>query len=324
MGVFILCWLPFFTTHILMGLCGQTCDINEDLVYSIVTWLGWLNSAMNPVIYACWSRDFRRAFRKVLCGFRGRAAGGGSAQFGGSQFYGRFSKHNHKSRTRQVTAFAINSEMQRTNTENRRRRLMELNRLQKSRTSATSSTDISSEGYGRRDSNNNAHGVDDAYDDSDGGQRQPEVDGAEGVIGRSGRSGGRFSRNSEMNTSGATSERRQLDRLAAWEALKTGLQPIPELSGTFDSSSPMISPCVERVKEEEGDAALAAEVSRPEVKQSSTSEDSVQGSEVDDGPTEDKQVDGESIASATAPNSDDEITIRIRLDDGQVSIQSSK
>lgn len=30
-------------------------------------WIGWLNSAMNPVIYACWSRDFRRAFRKILC-----------------------------------------------------------------------------------------------------------------------------------------------------------------------------------------------------------------------------------------------------------------
>lgn len=28
---------------------------------------GWMNSAMNPVIYACWSKDFRRAFRKILC-----------------------------------------------------------------------------------------------------------------------------------------------------------------------------------------------------------------------------------------------------------------
>uniref|UniRef100_A0AAN0N6I8 Dopamine-like receptor n=1 Tax=Polyphagotarsonemus latus TaxID=1204166 RepID=A0AAN0N6I8_9ACAR len=70
MGVFILCWLPFFTTHIVMGICGQNCDINEDLVYSVVTWLGWLNSGMNPFIYACWSRDFRKAFRKILCGFR--------------------------------------------------------------------------------------------------------------------------------------------------------------------------------------------------------------------------------------------------------------
>lgn len=28
---------------------------------------GWINSAMNPIIYACWSKDFRRAFRKLLC-----------------------------------------------------------------------------------------------------------------------------------------------------------------------------------------------------------------------------------------------------------------
>ena len=49
------------------GFCGDYCLINPDLVYPLVTWLGWLNSGMNPVIYACWSRDFRRAFKKILC-----------------------------------------------------------------------------------------------------------------------------------------------------------------------------------------------------------------------------------------------------------------
>ncbi|KAH9416944.1 receptor, partial [Dermatophagoides pteronyssinus] len=67
MGVFILCWLPFFVTNILMGICPNICIMKPDLVFSIVTWLGWLNSAMNPIIYACWSKDFRRAFRKLLC-----------------------------------------------------------------------------------------------------------------------------------------------------------------------------------------------------------------------------------------------------------------
>ncbi|XP_054711007.1 dopamine receptor 2-like [Uloborus diversus] len=67
MGVFILCWLPFFVTNVLMGICGDDCVMNSKLVYSIVTWLGWTNSGMNPVIYACWSRDFRRAFTKLLC-----------------------------------------------------------------------------------------------------------------------------------------------------------------------------------------------------------------------------------------------------------------
>lgn len=59
MGVFIACWLPFFVTNLLSGICLQ-CIHNPQRVFAVVTWLGWINSAMNPVIYACWSRDFRR------------------------------------------------------------------------------------------------------------------------------------------------------------------------------------------------------------------------------------------------------------------------
>lgn len=66
-GVFILCWLPFFVVNIVVALCGIDCIYRPQILLSIVTWLGWLNSAMNPVIYACWSRDFRRAFKRVLC-----------------------------------------------------------------------------------------------------------------------------------------------------------------------------------------------------------------------------------------------------------------
>lgn len=66
-GVFILCWLPFFVANIIIALCGANCIYKFEIFMAIVTWLGWLNSAMNPVIYACWSRDFRRAFKRVLC-----------------------------------------------------------------------------------------------------------------------------------------------------------------------------------------------------------------------------------------------------------------
>ncbi|XP_076063766.1 uncharacterized protein LOC143038447 [Oratosquilla oratoria] len=60
MGVFIVCWLPFFVTNLLSGVCGEECLKEPALVLAIVTWLGWINSAMNPVIYACWAKDFRR------------------------------------------------------------------------------------------------------------------------------------------------------------------------------------------------------------------------------------------------------------------------
>ncbi|VEN60469.1 unnamed protein product [Callosobruchus maculatus] len=59
MGVFVICWLPFFVVNLLSGFCIQ-CISNEKIVLAVVTWLGWINSSMNPVIYACWSRDFRR------------------------------------------------------------------------------------------------------------------------------------------------------------------------------------------------------------------------------------------------------------------------
>ena len=93
MGVFILCWLPFFVTNVLIGLCPESCISDPQLVYSIFTWLGWLNSGMNPVIYACWSRDFRKAFKKVLCSLlfccrASTSAGEISVTQGSSAYYG--------------------------------------------------------------------------------------------------------------------------------------------------------------------------------------------------------------------------------------------
>ncbi|XP_077992101.1 5-hydroxytryptamine receptor 1D-like [Glandiceps talaboti] len=69
MGVFILCWLPFFTVNIILGVC-RDC-ILSDTLFSFVTWLGWCNSALNPVIYTVFNKEFRNAFRKILTGGRG-------------------------------------------------------------------------------------------------------------------------------------------------------------------------------------------------------------------------------------------------------------
>ncbi|KAI5705796.1 hypothetical protein M8J76_012431 [Diaphorina citri] len=62
MGVFIVCWLPFFVVNLLSAVCTKCfwSEQDEELISAVVTWLGWINSGMNPVIYACWSRDFRR------------------------------------------------------------------------------------------------------------------------------------------------------------------------------------------------------------------------------------------------------------------------
>ncbi|XP_028290227.1 D(3) dopamine receptor isoform X1 [Gouania willdenowi] len=64
LGVFLICWLPFFVTHILNTHC-RTCYIPPEL-YSAFTWLGYVNSALNPVIYTTFNIEFRRAFIKIL------------------------------------------------------------------------------------------------------------------------------------------------------------------------------------------------------------------------------------------------------------------
>ncbi|XP_023223055.1 5-hydroxytryptamine receptor 2B-like [Centruroides sculpturatus] len=65
-GVFVVCWLPFFVTALLMPLC-QLCQ-PEDYVFSIFLWLGYANSMINPIIYTIFSPDFRNAFTRILCG----------------------------------------------------------------------------------------------------------------------------------------------------------------------------------------------------------------------------------------------------------------
>uniref|UniRef100_A0A915EGZ4 G-protein coupled receptors family 1 profile domain-containing protein n=1 Tax=Ditylenchus dipsaci TaxID=166011 RepID=A0A915EGZ4_9BILA len=62
-GTFVACWTPFFLVSLYRPICG--CRI-PPLVESVTSWLGYLNSALNPVIYTIFSMDFRMAFQRII------------------------------------------------------------------------------------------------------------------------------------------------------------------------------------------------------------------------------------------------------------------
>ncbi|KAL9893890.1 octopamine receptor beta-1R isoform X2 [Glossina fuscipes] len=64
MSAFLLCWLPFFLWYITSSLC-ESCSTPR-IVVGILFWIGYFNSALNPIIYAYFNRDFRAAFKKTL------------------------------------------------------------------------------------------------------------------------------------------------------------------------------------------------------------------------------------------------------------------
>ncbi|KAF7201711.1 5-hydroxytryptamine receptor 1B [Nothobranchius furzeri] len=63
LGAYIVCWLPFFIYTLLVATC-ETC-LNHDL-FDFFTWLGYLNSLINPIIYTMSNEDFKKAFQKLV------------------------------------------------------------------------------------------------------------------------------------------------------------------------------------------------------------------------------------------------------------------
>ena len=73
-GTFLVCWLPFFILALVRPFCAHRCHF-PSLLVSIIGWLGYFNSLLNPIIYTVFNPDFRSAFRKILFGkYRGNSA----------------------------------------------------------------------------------------------------------------------------------------------------------------------------------------------------------------------------------------------------------
>ncbi|KAM9356747.1 5-hydroxytryptamine receptor 4-like [Symphorus nematophorus] len=82
MGVFLVCWLPFFCVNMVHPLKGYSIS---PLVLEALMWLGYANSALNPFLYALFNKNYRHVFTAMLnCGSLGRQirAGLDSSLFG--------------------------------------------------------------------------------------------------------------------------------------------------------------------------------------------------------------------------------------------------
>lgn len=57
------CWVPFFCVNIVAAFC-KTCIGGQ--TFKILSWLGYSNSAFNPIIYSIFNTEFREAFKRIL------------------------------------------------------------------------------------------------------------------------------------------------------------------------------------------------------------------------------------------------------------------
>ncbi|KAK6303555.1 hypothetical protein J4Q44_G00260090 [Coregonus suidteri] len=62
LGLFFSAWLPFFITN----MAQAVCECVPPALFDAITWLGYCNSTMNPIIYPLFMRDFKRALGRLL------------------------------------------------------------------------------------------------------------------------------------------------------------------------------------------------------------------------------------------------------------------
>ncbi|XP_035658298.1 alpha-2 adrenergic receptor-like [Branchiostoma floridae] len=79
MGAFIVCWYPFFQLYPIVIAC-ESCKVPE-VVFKFFFWIGYCNSAANPIIYTIFNKDFRGAFLRIItCGVRNNRTHGANGR----------------------------------------------------------------------------------------------------------------------------------------------------------------------------------------------------------------------------------------------------
>nr|XP_056712648.1 5-hydroxytryptamine receptor 2A [Euleptes europaea] len=70
--LFVVMWCPFFVTNVMAVICKESC--NEEVVgglLNIFVWVGYLSSAVNPLVYTLFNKTYRSAFsRYIQCRYK--------------------------------------------------------------------------------------------------------------------------------------------------------------------------------------------------------------------------------------------------------------
>ena len=68
-GSFIICWTPYFVSHLIHIWSEYKIDIPET-VYAFAETIALLNSALNPILYGCFNIKLKRGLFEVFCPHR--------------------------------------------------------------------------------------------------------------------------------------------------------------------------------------------------------------------------------------------------------------
>ncbi|XP_076871741.1 5-hydroxytryptamine receptor 2A [Brachyhypopomus gauderio] len=66
--LFVAMWCPFFITNVMAVVCGtSSCDpALMDGLLNVFVWVGYLSSAVNPLVYTLFNKTYRAAFARYL------------------------------------------------------------------------------------------------------------------------------------------------------------------------------------------------------------------------------------------------------------------
>ncbi|XP_074787703.1 5-hydroxytryptamine receptor 2A isoform X2 [Athene noctua] len=70
--LFVVMWCPFFITNVMAVICKESC--NQEVIgglLNVFVWIGYLSSAVNPLVYTLFNKTYRSAFsRYIQCRYK--------------------------------------------------------------------------------------------------------------------------------------------------------------------------------------------------------------------------------------------------------------